>query len=181
MTIPRPHGAFLLRLPPPPLAPKLLEHALSALLRRIAARKPAILARLGPYASARFLIDIRDASVLLVMAPADQRITVSRRHAAPARTAPAHDAAIRGDLGAFLAMLHGAEDGDALFFSGALEVAGDTSAVLALRNALDDAELDLTEELVAISGEPMGRWLRRVSDHVARHGGLVLSRQEVTP
>jgi predicted lipid carrier protein YhbT len=83
------------------------------------------------------------------MAPAAQRIRVSRR-----RAAPAHDAAIRGDLAAFLAMLHGAEDGDALFFSGALEVSGDTSAVLALRNALDDAELDLTEELAAITGEP---------------------------
>ena len=176
MTIRRPSGALLLRLPPPPLAPKLLEHALTALLRRIAARKPAILARMGQYASARFLIDIRDAPLLLVMAPADQRITVSRR-----RAPPAHDAAIRGDLAAFLAMLHGSEDGDALFFSGALEVGGDTSAVLALRNALDDAELDLTEELVAISGEPWGRWLRRASDYVARQGGLVLSRQEITP
>lgn len=176
MTIRRPNGALLLRLPPPPLAPKLLEHALSALLRRIAARKPAILARLGQYASARFLIDVHGAPVLLVMAPARQRITVSRR-----RAAPAHDAAIRGDLAAFLAMLHGSEDGDALFFSGALEVTGDTSAVLALRNALDDAELDLTEELAAIPGEPAGRWLRHASAWVARHGGLVLSRQEITP
>ena len=175
MTIRRPHGALLLRLPPPPLAPKLLEHALTALLRRIAARKPAILARLGQYAQARFLIDVSDAPVLLVMAPARQRITVSRR-----RAAPAHDAAIRGDLASFLAMLHGSEDGDALFFSGALEVTGDTSAVLALRNALDDAELDLTEELAAITGEPLGRWLRRASDYAARHGGFVLSRQEVT-
>jgi hypothetical protein len=53
MTRRRPHGALLLRLPPPPLAPKLLEHALTALLRRIALRKPAILARLGQYAQAR--------------------------------------------------------------------------------------------------------------------------------
>ncbi len=78
-------------------------------------------------------------------------------------------------------MLHGTEDGDALFFSGRLEISGDTAAVLALRNALDDAELDLTEELAAISGEPLGRWLRRASAFAARRGGLVLSRQEVTP
>lgn len=52
-------------------------------------------------------------------------------------------------------MLHGREDGDALFFSGALEISGDTSAVLALRNALDDAELDLTEELASWSPPPL--------------------------
>lgn len=176
MTTRRPPGALLLRLPPPPLAPKLLEHALTALLRRIALRKPAIIARLGQYAQARFLIDIRDAPVFLVMAPAARRISVSRRSARPA-----HDAAIRGDLASFLAMLHGSEDGDALFFSGALEVTGDTSAVLALRNALDDAELDLTEEMATIAGQPLAPWLRRASARVARYGGLVLSRQEVTP
>ena len=176
MTIERPHSALFLRLPPPPFAPRLLGHALTALLRRIALRKPAILTRLGQYGTARFLIDVRDAPVVLVMAPAAQRIEACRRSAAPA-----HDAAIRGDLASFLAMLHGSEDGDALFFSGALEVSGDTSAVLALRNALDDAELDLTEELATISGEAWGRWLRRASDYVARQSGLVLSRQEITP
>jgi predicted lipid carrier protein YhbT len=175
MTIERPHSALFRRLPPPPFAPRLLGHALTALLRRIALRKPAILTRLGQYGTARFLIDVRDAPVLMVIAPAAQQIVVSRRSAAPA-----HDAAIRGDLAAFLSMLHGSEDGDALFFSGTLEVSGDTSAVLALRNALDDAELDLTEELAAITGEPLGRWLRRASDYAARHGGFVLSRQEVT-
>jgi predicted lipid carrier protein YhbT len=68
---------------------------------------------------------------------------------------PAHDARIAGPLSAFLAMMHGAEDGDALFFSRDLTVEGDTAAVLALRNAMDDAELDLTEELAALAG-PLG-------------------------
>ena len=110
------------------------------------------------------------------MAPAAQRIVVSRRSAAPA-----HDAAIRGDLAAFLSMLHGSEDGDALFFSGTLEVSGDTSAVLALRNALDDAELDLTEELAAIPGQPLDRWLRKASALAARRSGYALSREEALP
>jgi predicted lipid carrier protein YhbT len=39
-------------------------------------------------------------------------------------------------------MLDGSYDGDALFFSRDLVIEGDTSAVLALRNALDDAEID---------------------------------------
>lgn len=86
---------------------------------------------------------------------------------------------IRGRLAAFLAMLHGADDGDALFFSGDLAIAGDTSAVLALRNALDDAELDLTGELAALFSPPLDGWLRRALALAARRSGYVLSRQEV--
>ncbi|RJL18474.1 ubiquinone anaerobic biosynthesis accessory factor UbiT [Paracoccus siganidrum] len=161
------------RLPLPPLAAQAAGFALTRLLRRIARRKPAILSRLGPHGGARFLIDLRDSPLLLLMEPGARRIT-----AHPRRAVPRHDAAIRGRLPAFLAMLHGVEDGDALFFSGELEIAGDTSAVLALRNALDDAELDLTEELAAIPGRPFDGWLRRASGFAARQSGLALSRQE---
>lgn len=168
---------LLMRLPPPPLSRPALGLALTAFLRRIAAKNPAILARLGPYGQARFLLDVSDGPFLLLMQPQARRLTAHPRHAPE----PEHDAAIRGGLAAFLAMLHGAEDGDALFFSGELQIGGDTSAVLALRNALDDAELDLTEELAALTGRPLGRWLRRGSALVARRSGLVLSRQEVMP
>ncbi|GLK64610.1 MULTISPECIES: ubiquinone anaerobic biosynthesis accessory factor UbiT [Paracoccus] len=167
---------LLTRLPPPPLARPALGLALTAFLRRIAQRNPSILSRLGPYAGARFLLDVRDGPFLLLMQPEAQRLSAHSRRTPE----PAHDAAIRGGLAAFLAMLHGAEDGDALFFSGELQIGGDTSAVLALRNALDDAELDLTEELAALSGQ-FGGWLRRGSALAARKSGLILSRQEVLP
>ncbi len=168
---------LMMRLPPPPLTRPALGLALTAFLRRIAKEKPAILSRLGPYRQSRFLLDVSDAPFLLLMQPEARRLTAHSRRGA----APDHDAAIRGGLAAFLAMLHGAEDGDALFFSGELQISGDTSAVLALRNALDDAELDLTEELAGISGQPLGRWLRRGSALVARKSGFILSRQEVMP
>lgn len=86
-----------------------------------------------------------------------------------------HDARIAGPLSAFLAMMHGVEDGDALFFSRDLTVEGDTAAVLALRNAMDDAELDLTEELAGLSG-PFGTPLRRVLAQAERSTGLALHR-----
>lgn len=174
MTPERRLSPLLRRLPVPPLAPQATGFALTRLLRRIAGRKPSILSRLGPHEGSRFLIDLHDAPLLLLMEPGARRIT-----AYPRRNPPPHDAAIRGRLSAFLAMLHGAEDGDALFFSGDLEIAGDTAAVLALRNALDDAELDLTEELAAIPGRPFDRWLRHASALAARQSGMVLSRQEV--
>jgi predicted lipid carrier protein YhbT len=59
-------------------------------------------------------------------------------------------------------MIHGAYDGDALFFSRDIVVAGDTEAVLALRNALDDAELDLGAEIMAVLG-PAGAVTERLA------------------
>lgn len=153
-----------------PMAP--LDLALSHLMRGVATRHPSILRRLGAHGGARVLIDVTDAPVLLLMEPALRRLTAHRRTRPPQATAT-----IRGRLAAFLAMLHGTEDGDALFFSGDLEIGGDTAAVLALRNALDDAELDLTEELAALAG-PAGALLRRASASVARRTGLVLTRQQ---
>lgn len=156
---------------PLPLAPANI--VLNRLMRGMAARHPSILRRLGPHADKRIMIDVTDAPPLLLMQPQSLRLTAHRRTAPPG-----HDAVIRGRLSAFLAMLHGGEDGDALFFSGELEIAGDTSAVLALRNAIDDAELDLTEEIAAETGRA-GPVMRRISRLVARQSGLTLSRQEI--
>lgn len=153
MTDPAPRllPRFLQRLALPPLAAPALSRVLTGVLRRIALRHPAIFTRLGQWQSARFLIDVTNGPLLLLMEPEARRITALPRGKAP----PACDAGITGSIAAFLAMLHGREDGDALFFSGALEISGDTSAVLALRNALDDAELDLTEELASWSRPPL--------------------------
>lgn len=143
--MPRLPRALALAARPLPLTP--LSLALTALTRRMTARHPGILRRLGPHARARVLMDVTDAPVLLLLQPDVGRLTAHRRS-----RPPAHDARITGLLAAFLAMLHGAADGDALFFSGDLAIEGDTGAVLALRNALDDAELDLGAELAAIGG-----------------------------
>lgn len=173
MISPRPLSPLLLRLPMPPLSASAISLALTGLLRRIAQQNPTILSRLGPYDSARFLIDVTDGPFLLLMEPQARRLTAHSRRA----RLPPHDAAIRGRLAAFLAMLHGSEDGDALFFSGDLAIAGDTSAVLALRNALDDAELDLTAELAGLVRPPFDGWLRRIATLAATRSGYVLFRE----
>ena len=64
---------------------------------------------------------------------------------------PAHmSAAIRGSLMSLLALIEGRVDGDALFFSRDLMIEGDTEAVLALRNAVDGADIDIIEDLSAV-------------------------------
>lgn len=158
-------------LPDLPLPRPPLSAFLSALMRATTARHPSVLRRMGAAAGQRFLIDVTDAPLLLLMEPGLRRLT-----ALPRRTPPPHDAAIHGKLAAFLSMLHGAEDGDALFFSGELTIDGDTGAVLALRNALDDAELDLTEEIAALAA-PLAPLTRRLMALVAQRTHLPLSRQ----
>jgi predicted lipid carrier protein YhbT len=62
------------------------------------------------------------------------------------------DARIKGKLEALLAMLEGRVDGDKLFFSREIEITGDTSVVVALRNTLDREEIDLVDDIVSLFG-----------------------------
>ncbi len=119
-----------------------ISMALSQLARDLLRTHPQILNRIDKYQNQKFMLDITDLPFALLLDPAQARLRAFRRSAAPEA-----DARISGTLAAFLAMLHGVEDGDSLYFSGVLQIEGDTSAVLALRNALDDAELDLSEEI----------------------------------
>lgn len=166
--LPRALGLAAVPLPLPPLS-----LALGVVTRRMARTHPEMLRRLGEHASRRFLLDPVDLPWVLLLHPGRAAMTAHRR-ARP----PAHDARIAGPMSAFLAMMHGAEDGDALFFSRDLTVEGDTAAVLALRNAMDDAELDLTEELAALSG-PLAAALRRALVGAERATGLALHRMDL--
>jgi O2-independent ubiquinone biosynthesis accessory factor UbiT len=163
--LPRPLalGSRMLRLSP-------LSLALSALARHLLARHPGILARMGPQAGKRFLLEFTDAPLVLLMEPARRRISAHRQAAAAS-----HDAHLKGRVAAYLAMLHGRVDGDALFFEGALQVTGDTEAVLALRNALDDAEIDLAGEIARLAPP-----LRPMLGLAERLSGVALSRAPAT-
>lgn len=122
-------------LAPLPLA--LLQPVLSRIARHVAQSRPELFARLGPHLRKRYLIDPTDLPFVLVLVPdaAQPYLHAHRRH-----ENPPHDACIAGTFLTLLDMIDGARDGDALFFSRDLRVSGDTEAVVALRNALDDFE-----------------------------------------
>ncbi|WP_323037776.1 ubiquinone anaerobic biosynthesis accessory factor UbiT [Pararhodobacter sp.] len=128
-----------------PLAP--ISTLLTSLTRQLMQRHPGLQRRLGDYASRRFLLDLTDLPFLLLLEPGTSRPRVTA-HAR--RSPPRHDTRIAGLTAAFLGMLHGSLDGDALFFSRDLVIEGDTAAGLALRNAIDNAELDLTVEMAVL-------------------------------
>ncbi len=62
------------------------------------------------------------------------------------------DATITGSLRDLIAMLEGREDGDTLFFSRAIQVVGDTSVIVGLRNTLDREEMDVMGEILSLFG-----------------------------
>ncbi|MBR0714965.1 SCP2 domain-containing protein [Bradyrhizobium liaoningense] len=156
---------------PLPLLP--LQLILSGVLQRILQRNPAIFDRLGEHSRARFGIEPTDLPFSFVVEASPPRLGVV--HVLPRDL----DARIRTSLASLLALLEGKVDGDALMFSRDLVIEGNVEAILALRNAIDDAQLDLVEELSSLFG-PLGRPARRalamarerVLGASHRHGGF---------
>jgi O2-independent ubiquinone biosynthesis accessory factor UbiT len=115
----------------------------------LARRHPALFARLGEQADKVFLIDPTDLPIVFVLKPRLSRPElIARRRDEPIDW----DARIAGPLAALIGLVHGAYDGDALFFSRDLSIEGDTAAVVALRNAIDNEELDLVREATSLFG-----------------------------
>ena len=153
-----------------PLTP--LSVALTAFARRTARHHPSMYKRLGDHAWAKFVLDPTDLPVAMVLEPRGgvPVVRLSRRQ-------PEGDARIAGPLSALLGLMHGSLDGDALFFSRDLSRARHEGAVLALRNAIDDAELDFMSEAEAMSG-PLARPVRRLIMLAEQKTGVALSRHE---
>ena len=73
----------------------------------------------------------------------------------------AHQACVTGRLSALIDLLEGRIDSDMLFFARHIEISGDTSVVVGLRNTIDREEINLFDEIMAIGGH-LARPLRRV-------------------
>lgn len=144
-----------------------LGPALTLAVRRFARRKSAVFDRLGEYGKCSFLIEPSDLDVSFLMVPDGTRAEVKcmrRRANQPA------DVTVRGPLLVLLGLLDGTFDGDALFFNRAISVSGRTDALVALRNAIEDAELT-PADFVGATGS-LGRLVDR-----SVIGGLGLARR----
>jgi predicted lipid carrier protein YhbT len=170
-------GAAVLRFAP--LTP--LSLAGARLVRTLTRRHPSLFARLGEQAEKTFLIDPTDLPFAFRLAPHVER---PRFEAIRREDVRSWDARIGGPLAALLGLVHGVYDGDALFFSRDLVIEGDTEAVLALRNAIDNEEIDLAAEAAALFG-PLEHLAanpaRRVSSLVGAWFGVALNRAANEP
>lgn len=161
---------------PLPMLP--LHLALQRVADSFGRRHPALFARLEGHAAKTFLVDPVDLPIVLRLSPQPGRPRIEPRRR---EEAGAWDARIAGPLAALIGMIHGRYDGDALFFSRDLSIEGDTEAVLALRNALDDAEIDLPAEIAAAFGLAdtlPDRVVRRLMPAMSRVTGLALTRRD---
>lgn len=151
-----------------PVPPRLLQPLFDAILAVVRRRHPDILDRLAPYPEAVIGIDPVDLPFVLVLEPAPERprLTVCRDFAGAETSA-----LIRGPLAMLFALAEGRIDGDAAFFSRQLVFEGDTEVVLALRNAVDGAGIDLEADFAATLG-PLARPLR----HIVGVGSWVFGR-----
>lgn len=149
-------AGIALRPAPRPVLQAAASLALGAMLRR----HRSVFERLEGLVNPIFLIDPTDLPVSLLLdagLPAPRLNVLRDGDAAPAPPA----AAIRGPLPALIELLEGRTDGDALFFSRTLTVEGDMAAVVALRNAVDGADIDLVDDLLRPLG-PLGAPARRL-------------------
>lgn len=137
-----------------PLPLSLVQAPSTLLFRRVLARHPRLFDRLGDHARKRFGFVPTDLPFAYEVLPSVPAIRVVRPPALRA------DATISGPIVLLLALLEGRVDGDALFFARQLDISGDTEAILALRNALDDSDLDLPTAVGAMAG-PLAVPVRR--------------------
>lgn len=142
-----------------PVPPRLLQPLFDAILSVVRRRHPDILERMAAYPDAVIGIDPVDLPFVLVLRPEPGHPTLMVRRDF-AEDAPG--AVIRGPLEMLFALSEGRIDGDAAFFSRRLVIEGDTEVVLALRNAVDGAGIDLDADFAATLGPLAGPLLRAV-------------------
>jgi len=167
-------GAAVLRFAP--LTP--LSMAGAHLVKTLVQRHPSLFSRLGEQAEKTFLIDPTDLPFAFRLQPHGEAPSLE---AVRREDAGFWDARIGGPLAALLGLVHGVYDGDALFFSRDLVIEGDTEAVLALRNAIDNEEIDLAAEVAALFGpleHVASAPARRVSSLVGAWFGVALTRED---
>ena len=144
-----------------------LQPLLGHIVRTVSGRHPELIARLGENCKKRFLIDPHNLPFFLLLRPdpaKPQLMAYNRGRDVR------HDVHISGTLVTLLSMIDGRTDGDALFFNRKLIITGDTEAVVALRNALDNMDATLAEDVAACFG-PLSRPVRAVVDLILAVGG----------
>ncbi|MDE2008181.1 MAG: SCP2 sterol-binding domain-containing protein [Rhodospirillales bacterium] len=153
----------------PMLPPAAIERGAALLLVRLARAEPRLIAALAALPPTRIAVRATELRATLVLAHGGGRPPTLTR---ALRGGPAPDATLAGTLGALIDLLEGRIDGDALFFSRALTVTGDSAAVVMLRNTLDRFEIDIAAAALGLLGPfaaPASRLAARL-DRIARAG-----------
>ena len=151
----------------------LLGPGLAATAFLAARRHPDLFERLATISNPTFALVPDELPVAFVLR-ADARRPMLR--AVPKAALGQTAAVIRGPLRLLAALADGRRDGDTLFFSREIAIEGATSAAVALRNALDNAELGGLAELVLPPGLAAA-----FAQRLLRLGGGILEKLHAWP
>lgn len=133
-----------------------LQPLLHRIVRKVARQRPELFDRLGPHRHSRFLIDARELPFALLLVPDPEKPHL-RAHSRS--SLPVSDVRIAGPCRELVKMADGSIDGDALFFSRDLSITGNLEAAVCLRNALDDLDGSIMDDVLGAFGVP-GRFVR---------------------
>lgn len=134
----------------PRFARPVLDRAAQSFATRVWSRHKKSFERMSDFAGRRFLLDPSDLPFFLVLEMKTEGPVLNAVIAED--TAGDIAATIRGSLRALVDLAEGRVDGDTLFFNRDLMIEGDTEAVLALRNSIEDADINLLQELAQLFG-----------------------------
>ncbi len=154
---------------PLPLAP--LQPVLDIAVKVMMRQHPDVFARLADVGSPVFLIDPIDLPFVFLLRPDPYRpiLRVAASVGEEEVTATIH-----GPLLTLIDLLQGRIDGDSLFFSRELVIEGETEAVVALRNAVDGAEIDIVADELSLLGPLAG-----LARHLVHGAAAVFDRAAV--
>ncbi len=127
----------------------ILQPILKRIVTGVTDMNPGLFNRLGPHKDKRFLIDPVNMPFVMLLRP-DPKAPSLRAHRRHENVK--WDARISGTFLKMLDMVDGHLDGDALFFTRDLMVEGDTEAIVTLRNAMDDVEGSITDDVAKACG-----------------------------
>jgi predicted lipid carrier protein YhbT len=156
------HLSDLLQVPVVLIPLPLTEALANLAYQRVLAKHPLLFDRLEGYRDRRFGFFPTDIPLAFFAKPSNGRIEVRRKPFARDDV----DVSVEAPFSVLLELLQGSADGDALFFSRDVQVEGDMEALLALRNSLDAACVDLVGDVLATVG-PLAPMLRAVLGHAA--------------
>ena len=148
------------------LSATLAQPVLAHVARRVAARQPRLFDRLGPHQATDYIIDPVELPFALHLRPAPSALLL---RAIPRDRLPPGATTIRDRFLLLLQLLDSGEDGDAAFFSRDLTITGSTEAVVRLRNALDDMDGSVAEEIAEMLGPPGRAVLSQLRRRYAPH------------
>lgn len=158
------------RATPPPV----LGAMITVLMNKMRARHPRLFDNLERLAATTILVEVIDLPHRFVLRYGQGPASLALAGAAEVQA----DAKVRGDLETLISLLEGRIDSDTLFFTRDLEITGDTSVVVGLRNTLDREEINLLDDIAAFGG-PLAAPIERtvaVVDGLVQRGRGTLAR-----